>query len=322
MLGYLFIALVIMATVAALGTLVVQNLNFAQRRQNIVNARQVAQAGAAICAREVEQAFTNGGGGLISNLTATLPKVYAMNSALSSDTQLVYERTITDPFTNQTVLAQVVDYQFTNSPKGRIHRKGDGGPDQPKQRNQYGNDFRCSGGDHQHGAGRPHHGHIQKRRPGWKRGGGGIEQGPGKSGWGNRCERHRQHKRVLGRFRAGNLYASAGQLPDYTNPGSPKQLFDFNRYIAVADKSANHYTNFASFAAAAKVSTKAAPLQGIVVVDFNYAEKSKISMDGNDIPEWNLGPGTLVVNYAGGWSPTDKIINTAACTSTGPIFPR
>src|SRR5690349_15388253 len=87
MLGYLFIALLVMATLAALGTLVVQNINFAQRRQNYVNARQIAQAGAAICATEVEKAYTNGGGGFLSNLTVTLPRTYVKNTSLSSASQ-------------------------------------------------------------------------------------------------------------------------------------------------------------------------------------------------------------------------------------------
>jgi len=311
MLGYLFIALIIMATVAALGTLVVQNLNFAQRRQNIVNARQVAQAGAAICAREVEQAFTNGGGGFVSNLTTTLPRVYAVNSALSSASQLVYERTITDPFTNQTILAQV---WITNSPSPRkVKCLAKATVGQTSQSSEINMEtvlgvaaaiISTAQGDLTTGTSKSdaQNGNVVVvgSSKGLVKVDGGID-GNGTVNT-NACSVDSVN---------GNLYASAGQLPDYTNPGSPKQLFDFSRYIAVADLSGNHYTNFASFAAAAKVASKAAPLQGIVVVDFNLAEKSKISLDPATFPNGICVLGTLVVNYVGGWSPGDKVINTA-----------
>jgi hypothetical protein len=311
MLGYLFIALIIMATVAALGTLVVQNLNFAQRRQNIVNARQMAQAGAAICATEVEQAFTNGGGGLVSNLTATLPRVYAVNSSLSSASQLVYERTITDPFTNQTILAQVWITNSTTPQKVKCLAKATVG--QTSQSSEINMEtifgvaaaiISTATGDLTTGTSKSDAQNGNVVVVGSSKGLVKVDGGIDANGTINT-------NACLVDSVEGNLYASAGQLPDYTNPGSPKQLFDFNRYIAVADKSGNHYTNFASFAAAAGVASKANPLQGIVVVDFNLAEKSKISLDPSTFPNGICVQGTLVVNYVGGWSPTDKVINTA-----------
>src|ERR1043165_6460765 len=107
LLGYLFVALVVMATLAALGGLLVQNLNYSQRRQEIVNARQFAQAGAAICAQDVERAYTNENGLFFSNLTVTLTNRYAKNESKSTSSQWVYQRTISSPFTNQSVVAQI-----------------------------------------------------------------------------------------------------------------------------------------------------------------------------------------------------------------------
>src|SRR5216684_374425 len=62
LLGYLFVALITMATIAAIAGLVVQNMNYSSRRQDMVNALQFAQGGAAICVSDVQQAFTNASG--------------------------------------------------------------------------------------------------------------------------------------------------------------------------------------------------------------------------------------------------------------------
>src|ERR1051326_9144951 len=94
MLGYLFVALITVATLAAIAGLVVQNLNYGQRRQDLINAVQYAQGGATLCAADVEQSFTNGGAGFLTNLTH-LAYPYTKNDNLSTSTQWVYERTVT-----------------------------------------------------------------------------------------------------------------------------------------------------------------------------------------------------------------------------------
>src|ERR1051325_4598639 len=43
------------------------------------------------------------------------------------------------------------------------------------------------------------------------------------------------------------LYGSTSQIPDYTNPGSSNQLFNFSRFIAAADAMGTHYTNASAF---------------------------------------------------------------------------
>ena len=307
MLGYLFIAMVAMATLAALGGLVVQNLNFAQQRQNLVNARQVAQAGASICATEVEQAYTNGGGGFLSNLTVTLSHPYTKNSSLSTASQWVYERTITDPFTNQSVTAQI---WFTNSAvpqKIKCLAKATVGKSTQNSEINLQSTFGVAAaiistaqGDLATGTSKTEAQNGNVVVVGSNKGLVKVDGGIDANGTINTnvCAVDSVQ---------GNLYSSSAQLPDYTSPGSPQQLFDFNRYIAAADASANHYTNFASFVAAAKSAT----LEGIVVADINYAEKAAIKLDPTTFPNGINVHGTLVFNYVGAWSATDKIINTA-----------
>ena len=111
MIAYLVAALVIMATIAAIAGYVAQNLQFSGRRQNMVNAIQFAQGGAAIACVELNKAYTNAGG-FTSNLTSAAVGPYVQNKKLSKGKQWVYERTISSPYTNQTVLAQI---WFTNA---------------------------------------------------------------------------------------------------------------------------------------------------------------------------------------------------------------
>jgi hypothetical protein len=67
-----------------------------------------------------------------------------------------------------------------------------------------------------------------------------------------------------------NLYGTSGEIPDFTQPGESKQLFDFDRFTAAADAGAGrHFANLADFAAAAAAGET---FQGIVVVDVNPSD--------------------------------------------------
>jgi len=114
---------------------------------------------------------------------------------------------------------------------------------------------------------------------------------------------------------SANQYGTANQIPDYTNEGSPDQLFDFNRFIAVANATPgpstagnNHFTNVATFAAAVKAA-KGSFLEGVVVVNIKKSDMS--GLDPTDFGGYPLNlHGTLIFNFASDVSPTDKIINT------------
>jgi hypothetical protein len=111
-----------------------------------------------------------------------------------------------------------------------------------------------------------------------------------------------------------SLYGTSNEIPDYTSPGSSDQLFNFARFIEVADNTPggnNHFTNLTAFVAAAKSNT----LEGVVVVDIMYGS-SNPSLDDKALPNGINIRGTLVFNFCANskgqnWDPLDKIINTA-----------
>jgi len=115
---------------------------------------------------------------------------------------------------------------------------------------------------------------------------------------------------------SGSEYGTANQIPDYTNEGSTSQLFDFSRFIAVANATTpgpstannNHFTNVLTFANAVKAA-KGSFLEGVVVVDIKKSDMS--GLDPTDFGGYPLNlHGTLVFNFAADVGPTDKIINT------------
>ncbi len=108
-------------------------------------------------------------------------------------------------------------------------------------------------------------------------------------------------------------FNSADQIPDYTADGSTDQLFDFNRFIAVADASGNHYKDLATFIAAANAAAlkPRGALEGIIVVDIWRNDKQFGSLDPTHLPNGVNVRGTLVFNFSPEFGPMDKIINTA-----------
>ena len=104
-----------------------------------------------------------------------------------------------------------------------------------------------------------------------------------------------------------NRYGTAGQIPDYTSPGSLDQLFDFARFIAVADVAGTHYTNAKVFETNAG---SGAVLEGIIVVDCPKGGTLP-TLSSTKFPAGINVRGTLIFNFIGAWDPLDKIINTA-----------
>jgi hypothetical protein len=307
LLGYLFMALIVMAAVAAIGGLVVQNLKFAQRRQDMVNALQAAQGGAAICVLDVESAFTNAAGDFLSNLGARLPYPYQKNSSLTVGSQSVYQRVITNAFTNAPVTAQI---WLTNSGSpGGAKVIASAAVGQAIQKAQMNLEFSFIAGaaivstakgtvttGTTKSTAQAGNVAVDASGPGitW------IDGGILANGSANTNGGHTD--RI-----AEGLVGTASELADYTSPGSSSQLFDFNRFIAVADATANHYATPAAFIAAA--SAPGAVLEGIVVVDIPLG--SKVTLSPSTLPSGINVRGTLVFNFVGAWDPLDKIINTA-----------
>ena len=261
MVAYLVAALIIMATIAAIATYVQQNLKFSGRRQDMVNAIQYAQAGAAIACVEANKAYTNGGT-FISNLTSAACGPYVKNNKLTKGKQWVYERTISSPFTNQTVLAQIWWTNSASPTSARIVATATFGNSTQTAETDVEMNFSLNAaiistaqGDTSTSAskGTAQGGDVVVL--GGKSGrdivdGGIISNGAANT---NTCTVDIVSK---------NRYGTAFQIPDYTSPGSLYQLFDFSRFIAVADKSGNHYTNANDFVAKAATG---AVLEGVVV---------------------------------------------------------
>ena len=117
------------------------------------------------------------------------------------------------------------------------------------------------------------------------------------------------------------------QIPDYTDANSTDQLFDFKRFIAVADRTKNgpspsknnHFKSLASFVAALKTKNSPAnPFEGVIVVDiskdditcnWSYLESSGIK--ASDAPKGINVRGTLVFNFATDVKGTDYLMDWA-----------
>ena len=303
--AYLFILLIVVGTIAAIAGYVTQNMQLSQRRQELVNAIQFAQSGAAAACEDLARAYTNATG-FPGNLTATANGSYVKNSSLSVGNQVVYERTITGLFTNQSVQARVwmTNSGSPNSAKilasatvGRVTQaaqinvemkflgyaiistaQGNTSAGISKANAQTGNVV-VDGGN----SGTT------------KINGGILANGNAVS---NLCQIDDISKQN---------YGTSSQIPDYTSPGSLYQLFDFNRFIAVADLTGNHYTNASAFVTAA---AGGAVLEGIIVIDLPKSGPLP-TLSLATFPSGINVRGTLLFNFTGAWLPLDKIVNTA-----------
>jgi hypothetical protein len=115
-------------------------------------------------------------------------------------------------------------------------------------------------------------------------------------------------------------YNTSTQIADYTNPGSTNQLFDFGRFIAVADGTRNTYntntdhSNHFKTLIGFKNAVKAAQgnfMEGVIAVDITSKDLGT-GIDPTDFGNYPLNVhGTVVFNFTSDVKPLDKIINTA-----------
>src|ERR1051325_8280821 len=310
MLAYLGLTLVITAAIAAMAAYVVQNFQFNQRRQDMVNAIQFSQGGSALAVQDICQAYTNtaNSGNFFNNLTSGTT-AYTKNTGLSTSSQLVYERTITSPFTNQSVVARIYMTNSTSPASARIVATA-----------TFGNSTQTSEVYVEMKFGYP--AAILSTAQGdastsvnkaTAQGGDVVVDGGGTT------------TKIDGAIMANGasntnqcsvsavsegLYNTGSRIPDYTSPGSSNQLFNFSRFIAAADVMGTHYTNSATFMTIAKTGVT---MEGIIVVDLPHNSKTMPdpSLDPSHLPSGINVRGTLIFNFIGDWSPLEKIINTA-----------
>jgi hypothetical protein len=310
MIAYLIFALIIMATIAALGAYVIQNVNYGRWRLEMVNAYQYAQGGAAMACQNIESAFLTGGS-ILTNLTASTNGGWSKNTSKSSATELVFERTIAAPFTNQTVAVELWMTNSVNPPSIKVYSTATVG--KSTQRVQANLDLKFAYGAAIISTGQGDYSTSVSKS---------CAQGGNVVVAGNNPNVTKVDGGILSNGAVNtndcvidsiskNLYGTANQIPDYTSPGSSYQLFDFNRFIAVADASSNHFPNLIAFVGQAKTKT----LEGVVVVDIKYGS-SLPDLDTKTLPSGINVRGTLVFNFTPNskgknWDPLDKIVNTA-----------
>ncbi|GDY23653.1 hypothetical protein LBMAG56_50000 [Verrucomicrobiota bacterium] len=319
--AYFLFAIVIIGSIATLYAYSVQNLNLTHRRHDLAAAYEYAEAGTVIGCTALENAFTNSGGNLLSRLQAA-PNSFTKNNDLSTPQQLVFERLITAPFTNQTATVQLWMANSAAPSKARIVATAKVG-----------------------GVTQTNIMHVEMAF-GW--GAAIISDNPGSSATGtsksvaqdgnvvvdgstsatsttvvdggilangrantNACRLvPGQMMRGGQPFRASMSMtnrSTAFQIPDYTADGSADQLFDFDRFIAAAKASGNYFTNLTSFVNVMKTGVV---LEGIVAVD--VAKSGLPSLSPSTLPFGINIRGTLVFNFSSAYSPSDKVANTAA----------
>lgn len=296
----------------------------------MVAANQFALGAAVVACNDLNAAVTNGSGAISSRLT-TLATPYTLNSTLSTSAQKIYERTISLPFTNQTVLAQVwlpngsssttakvvttatvgsvtqsatVNVKMAWAYPAAIISVADGSTDTSVSKTSAQDGNVVVNGD--------------------KSGPIIVDGGPGLAVMANgRLIMDTNYVHPPSSAYSVTNYNTINQIPDYTQQGTSNSLFDFGRFIAVADNTLNgpspsrnnHFTNFAAFLKAASNSTPANPLYGIVVADVTQTDASSkmFPLSPTEAPNGINVKGTLMFNFLGaGWDPTtEKIIVTA-----------
>ena len=99
---------------------------------------------------------------------------------------------------------------------------------------------------------------------------------------------------------------TAAELPDYTVNGATDQLFDFNRYLAVANACGTHYASLADFVAAG---AGGAVLEGVIAVDIVKSDPTALST--TNLPAGINVRGTLLFNFSAEFTAADKLVITA-----------
>ena len=308
-LGYYVMVLVVLGAIASVAGLVMQHVQLSQRRSDRKNALEYAEGAAILACQELNKAYTNSGT-FFGNLSSNAAGAYSKNTAASTSSQLVYGRTVSAPFSNQTAQVQVWTTNSTSPTKARVEAYANVGSITRTSTVYMSMSFGFGAA-------------IISDSPGSVASG--VSKSAAQDGnvvvsGGSKSTTY-VNGGVLanGRVNADNfsyvntntvsqrLFGTSSQIPDYTDEGSADQLFDFNRFIAAAKLSGNYYSNVSSFITAGKAST----LEGIVVVNVATSDTYAGGIGSGDFPSGINVKGTLVFNFSGGWKASDKLVNTA-----------
>ena len=317
--AYFLLAVVITSSIAALYGYSIQNVNLTHRRQDLAAAREFAESGTVLGCVALENAFTNTTGNLFTRLQGA-PNNFAKNDSLSTMQTLVYERLFTAPFTNQNVTVRISMTNSTSPSKAQVTAIAAVGS--VTQTNATYLDMAFGWGAA-----------IISDSPGSSSSG--VSKSTAQAGnvvvdgnGGNftvvdggilangRANTHKCQLNPGNMMRNGQPFRAAvsmtnentsTEIPDYTNDGSPDQLFDFNRFIAAAKACGNYFPTLAAFVNTMKTGVV---LEGVVAVDI--AKSGLPSLSPSTLPFGINVRGTLVFNFSSAYSSSDKIANTAA----------
>jgi hypothetical protein len=322
-LGYFIMAMVFAAIIADVGAYVVQTVNIAHRRNDMISAGQYAQGGVAIACTDLNAAFLNKtAGGFRDNLIRS----FSYTPVSSNSTAAVYQRTISSPFTNQTVTAQIwLDDASPDTAKVVVAAKV-GEVTQTYTLNTFfkwgypGAIISVNNGTTANGVakGNAQDGNVVID---------GSASGPlvvdGNIGYAAIANGRVNVATQFTAVSPGSISMTNGStsdpIPDFTSQGTTNSLFDFNRFIAVADLTPNtyntnshnnHFSTVLSIADAIKKKPDHT-LEGVVVVDIRKTDKNYGS--AGDIKMFPYGinvRGTLFYNFGPEFGPLDKFVVT------------
>src|SRR5439155_14982597 len=297
-------------------------LNVAHRRNDMISARQYAQGGVAISCDDLNAAFLNRARGGFPNNLGTFS--YAVVS--SNSTQTVYQRTISSPFTNQTVTAQICLNSASPDTAKVVAAAKVGAVTQTYTLNTFfkwgypGAIISVNNGTTETSVGKgvAQDGNVIVD---------GSSSGPlivdGNIGYAaianGRVNVATQYTAVSPGSISMTNGSTVDPIPDFTSQGTANALFDFNRFIAVADLTTNsyntnahnnHFTTVAAFADALKKRPDHT-LEGVVVVDIRKADKNYSSAgDAKYFPYGINVRGSLFYSFGPEFGPLDKFIVT------------
>lgn len=311
--AYIVVAVALIAIIGSAALYLSQQVGVAGGRKRLATAYQFADGGGSIAAKDLDRAYTANATNVPLALTTDASFPYALSAALSTASENCYVRTITTPFTNQSVSAQIWLPTGTPSPAsarivstatvGTVTKtvnlrltmiygwgaaiistgQGNSSTAVTKSNAQAGNVVINAST-------------VNKTF---------VDGGVISNGTTNKTSQANLPAADISQ----NNYGTANQIPDYTNPGSTDQLFDFNRFIAVSNAMGTHYASTAAF----KTALAAAPggvLEGVITVDVEHsATLPKIDTAG--YPSGVNIRGTLVLNFAAAWTGSEKLVITA-----------
>jgi len=320
--------LILLSAMAGLASYVTQSVRLSSRRTDMITAFQYAQSGACLAGADLQNAVTNSGG---SDFFATLQSnpagAYTFMSELSGSQQKIYQRTITTPFTNQTVTAQIWMTNQPSPPSARIVSVATVGSVTQTSILHVDMKFGYGAAIISDNKGTTTTSTSKSTTAGNvcingdKTGPIVVDGGDGLAILANgRANIDTTYAHIPASAISMTNYGTSHQIPDYTAEGSADQLFDFDRFIAVANATVgpssagnNHFTNLLSFINAnnAAAAVAGGALEGVVVVNVVDKDPGISKLTPTGIPKGINVRGTLVLNFDASYLPTDKIINTS-----------